>query len=240
MKELGGCLLNKAVIVVVILFAVLIMLIVVSIIYKNIKYLKAEKNAKEEQDEKELLRCGLKIGICSLVLVVLIPTMLTLPGFINDSLSIIDKLHPTTSIPATSDIRPDPTFVTATASSATVIITIPTTTKLEPVTPTEEFYSNPSVIHRRLFENQDPFRMTYDADTSGIYGFILDIDSVKNDYRIIIYNAKDEVIKNVSYSEAKYNNYTVNAELIAGQTYVFSVAATEGNPEVKIVIKKPS
>ena len=138
--QFGRCRMNRLALFVVITIVGFVF-ILGCISLKNIVFLKKEKDAKNKGDKHTSNHYAFKVALCGVIAAFLI-AVLAIPGFINDTISMIEKIipgitmesddttqkHTSTTISTTADTTTDPTSTTA--KSAT------TTTK--PVTKTKE------------------------------------------------------------------------------------------------------
>lgn len=146
--------------------------------------------------------------------------------------------------PITSTTISTTTETTKPTTESTTTTTTQTTTKKETtaeITEKTTVVLNDSTTHIshqfREYESV-PYKKIFHTPTTGTYGFVLDIDSVKYSYQITVYNSKDEEVFSRRYYDSSDN--AISCELIGGEIYTIQIESTDGTPKADIIIYYPA
>lgn len=100
----------------------------------------------------------------------------------------------------------------------------------------EENESSIQIKHKFNTGTTAIYRKKFKTTSTGFYGFSLNINSVKNNYKITIYNSKDEEILSTYYDD-DYRKFS--QKLSGNEYYLIEIESTEGTPEAIITIYYP-
>lgn len=133
------------------------------------------------------------------------------------------------------------TTTTVSTTSATTASSSSTTKKETEITNEVTIDGNDSttcIVHQFGEYEDIPYTKKFYAPSTGIYGFKLNINSVKNSYKLTVFNSKEEEVFSKYYYNS--NDSETGQELIGGEYYIIQIESTEGAPRAEITIYYPA
>ena len=216
------------------LFVIILILITVFILayvsLKNISYLKKEKDAKNEGDEGTSNHYAFKAALCGVIAAFLL-AVLAIPGFINDTISMIEKIIPGITMESedtTQEHRDTTTSTTTTTTTTTTTMTTYTTTT-EPISSNE--------VTKQISHIDDYYTVSFIAPMSGKYRFDFLTDDTQTNYGVSLIDSKNDIIM-----ESDYNTYLhgETRDLIRNEVYTLTISQMDGFPKATVIIYVPS
>lgn len=195
--------------------------------------------AEDDNEDKDKAKRDKKIAI---VIDVFMTTIMAILSFLMETgvINWKESIEPTTdstTIAETSEITTEreTTSQTAQQTSTTTTTTITTTT----TRPSTSYLKkdNVTMFYHKFKEDEDSsYTKIFIANRSGTYGFKLDINSVKSDYRVGVYSSKEEEIISVRYSDLE--EHATSHYLSQGE-YIIRIERIDGSPEATLTIYDP-
>lgn len=162
-------------------------------------------------------------------------------GIISVTITIIGILVDLGYVQPHINQESSPPTTTTTTTTAPITDT-PTSEGTEEVEETISYDDSPKIYGDIIFDfskntQKTEYRYSYTASVTGVHGFVMDINSINNNYKISIYDDKDELIGSKYYNDD--DAHTLPILLKKGQVYLIIIEQIEGEPSGSISIKLP-